>query len=696
VSDLHHPQPPDSVLADRSASPYPAPAAIAPPRTSAGFLVPRGDWLAFMLDRVEAGIVVHAATTEILYANAKATELLGVSADRILGTVNTDPRWSFVREDGSLMPIEEYPVGLALATRAVVRDLVLGLRRDSDGREVWLTCNAYPVLDPQGLVTEVVVTFTDITALKQVQRELQKSEERFHLVMRGSTDAPWDWDLVTDRVYYSPRWLEMIGYEPSMGPLDAALWTARLHPEDRDRVLAQLQREIRDRQGAFEAEFRLQHADGHYVLQLLRAFISRDAEGRAVRLTGCNTDITERRAIELRLRHTQKMEAIGQLAGGVAHDFNNLLAVVTGNLELLKLELFDHPSALELVNEASGAARRGADLTRRLLASTRQQALQPVVLDVVSMMDALVPVLRRLIHATIRIETLAELPLPHIRVDAGQLENALINLAINARDAMPDGGTLTVTAATLVLDAAAAEELEVLPGPYVSLSVADTGHGMSRDVMQHALEPFFTTKPVGRGSGLGLSMVYGFVKQSGGALRLTSEPGRGTEVRLCFPAVDGVRVRVGIDADVAAPAAIVRREPAVQAAAVAAPAPTPRAGACVLVVEDDPTVRRFCERALASLGFEVLSAENGPAAVALLESDASVQLLLTDVIMPGGMSGPDVVRAAQRLRPGLPALLMSGYPAHELDGDPALAEGRLLAKPFTRGELEARLRELLP
>lgn len=635
------------------------------------------DRYALVLDRVYAGVVVHGANTEIIYANALATELLGLSYDRMLGTVVTSPDWRFFAEDGSPLPIEQFPVVQALQRKTIITNMTVGIRRPADEKIVWAMGNAFPVLDAAGEIVEVVVSFVDITGLKEAQRALQSSEERLQLVLQGSTDAPWDWDLVTNELYYSPRWWQMLGYQTGELDTDATLWSRLMHQDDLVRVTPMLGGFLADGVTSYEIEFRLRHKNGQYVRVLSRGLIQRDAGGVPIRVSGTNTDITERHAIEQRLQQTQKMEVIGQLAGGVAHDFNNLLAVITGNLELLRIELEDGGLAHELLGEAFTAAQKGADLTRRLLASTRQQALQPTTVNVESTITNLAVVLRRLIGEPVRIETAVAPRLSQIRIDGREFENSLINLAINARDAMPEGGVLALGAEDIEFsDETLPAELGLPPGRYVRVSIADNGSGMTRDVIQHAIDPFFTTKPVGRGTGLGLSMVDGFVRQSGGSLKIQSEKGIGTTVHLYLPTSSDPASQVDDREDDLTQALVQRDE-------------------VVLVVEDDPSVRRYCVRCLQSLGYRTIEVADGPAAITALREAQRVDLLLTDVILPNGMSGPDVVAAARPLRPDLPSLFMSGYLAHMLDISDQQQQTPVLAKPFSRATLARNVHKLL-
>ncbi|MBP6901432.1 MAG: response regulator [Burkholderiaceae bacterium] len=378
--------------------------------------------------------------------------------------------------------------------------------------------------------------------------------------------------------------------------------------------------------------------------------------------------------LDARLRQSQRMQAIGQLTGGVAHDFNNLLTVVLGNAELLSEQLAAQqaPHAQQALAEAVvAAAERGAELTRQLLAFARKQALAPRPTEVNALVDGLHPMLQRTLGAPVQIEWLPGAGLWPAMVDPGQLENAVLNLCLNARDAMPGGGRLTLETANARLDAAyVGRHADLQPGDYVMLAVSDTGSGIAAEHLEQVFEPFFTTKEKGKGTGLGLAMVYGFVKQSAGHVALYSEPGHGTTVKLFLP-------RAAQPAD--APAAEVLQP--LQAGH----------GQVVLVVEDDAAVRRLAVNELRSLGYRVIEADSGPAALQRLQPGDGMlvpALLFTDVVMHGGMTGPELAEAALRLRPGLRVLFTSGYTdnaiAHHGRLDPGV---RLLAKPYRRAEL---------
>ncbi|MBU0724151.1 MAG: response regulator [Alphaproteobacteria bacterium] len=397
-------------------------------------------------------------------------------------------------------------------------------------------------------------------------------------------------------------------------------------------------------------------------------------EGRQAYLTVA-VDVTQRNIAEEHLRQAQKMEAVGQLTGGIAHDFNNLLAVIQGNLELISEKISAEPIINEMIAAALQAAERGGSLTQRLLAYSRRQPLAPQVIALNDVVKGLIHLLERTLGYEIEIQTDIDSTTWPIHIDPPQLESALINLAVNARDAMPNGGRLTITASNVDLDSAYARlHDDVAPGPYVLLSVTDSGTGMSPSVVKQAFEPFFTTKPLGRGTGLGLSMVFGFVKQSGGHIKIHSELGRGTTIKMYLPRAIGTSAPV----DEPRPAMNVK----------------PSKGELVLVVEDDSAVRRLTLALLSQLGYRTLEASDGPVALAIIKQSPAPDLLLTDVSMPNGMNGFCLAKAAKEIVPGLKVLLMSGNPG-DLLTEQNRDGARLILKPFKKMDLAAMIRAVL-
>jgi PAS domain S-box-containing protein len=398
------------------------------------------------------------------------------------------------------------------------------------------------------------------------------------------------------------------------------------------------------------------------------------ATGKRI-FTGFIRDLTSRHRIEEELRQAQKMEAVGQLTGGIAHDFNNLLTIISGNLEMIEKHVKDEPLR-SLLREAQGATDDGAKLTEQLLAFGRRQPLNPKLTAVDVLVSTFSELVRRTLGETVEVRILITGASHQALVDASQLQNALLNLALNARDAMPRGGRLTIEISSVHLDL---DYIQMYPqvrtGEYVLITVTDNGMGMSPEVKARAFEPFFTTKAQGSGTGLGLSMVYGFVKQSGGHVQLYSEPGQGTSVRLFLPTVRGREVDVGAGKEVTNE--------------------IPRGRETILVVEDDARVRRVAAARLKDLGYKVIEAPTAAQALALLPAHPEIALLFTDIVMPGGMSGDELAKEVRIVRPDIKILFTSGYAEPSIAGR-ELAESRSwLKKPYTAKDLAARLRELL-
>lgn len=387
-------------------------------------------------------------------------------------------------------------------------------------------------------------------------------------------------------------------------------------------------------------------------------------------------DLTARKLTEQQLQQAQKMEAVGQLSGGIAHDFNNLLTVIVGNAEHLSEQLKARPDLRRFAEDICQSGERGAELTQRLLAFSRRQFLQPQAIDCRQLLDSMHKLLKRTLRENIEIKTAFGPGTILAYADRAQLESAVLNLALNAQDAMPGGGHLTLSAETSSIDDHYRTlHPEVISGSYALISVTDDGEGMTAEVIEHAFEPFYTTKEVGKGSGLGLSMVYGFAKQSNGHVSIYSERGLGTTVRIYLPNA-AAEHSLGTDPD---------SEHAV-----------PRGHETVLIAEDDPFVRSSVILRVEALGYRVIAAVNGSEALHLLRTNADIDLLFTDIIMPGGMSGWDLGDQARQIRPGLPVVFSSGYPLETLvDQGRAHAQSIVLTKPYRTAELAKRLREAL-
>ena len=561
-----------------------------------------------------------------------------------------------------------------------------------------------PILGRDGLPERLLAVSRDITSTKESERRLALSQERLDLAL-GASDMVgiWDWDLTSGLLYADARFARFYGVDPARGesgaPIDA--YFRAVHPDDAARLHAEFHA-LFDSGGDYASDYRVVQPDGAVRWVSARGKLVRDAEGKALRFPGASVDITARKqaettvreanelletriaeALALRanaeeaLRQSQKMEAVGQLTGGLAHDFNNLLASISGSFDLLRRRLAQgqHTDLDRYIDIGRGATERAAALTHRLLAFSRRQTLDPKPTSANRLVQGMEELIRRTVGPEIHTALSLGDSLWPTLVDPHQLENALLNLCINARDAMPFGGHLLVKTANRTLTDAFAAEAGMVAGDYVVLDVTDSGSGMSAEIVQRVFEPFFTTKPLGMGTGLGLSMVYGFAKQSGGEVRIASEPGLGTSVCIYLP-------RHAVDE-------------APQGARLPLAPPRGAQGETVLVVDDERAVRTLILDILQDQGYTVLAASDGYGAMSILRSDVRVDLLVTDVGLPGGMNGRQIADAARVDRPGLPVLFVTGYAEGAMAGEMP-AGMHLLAKPFSMDLLSARVRELIP
>jgi len=497
----------------------------------------------------------------------------------------------------------------------------------------------------------------------RAERALRRTEARQAAILKAlpivfhsrSAEPPFAPSFVSESVE------QVTGFAPARFTEQADFGTSRIHPDDLATVLERVSDCVRT--GHYSVEFRWLCADGQYRVLQDQGVLGPSDDGERREIVGVILDATERKSLEDQLVQARKMEAVGQLTGGVAHDFNNLLTVVLGNIDMLATRKEEDARRMRRIEAVRAAAERGRDLTGQLLAFSRRQRLTPVTLDANSLITEFAPLLRQAVGEAVTVDLQLADGVLATHVDATQLETALLNLAVNARDAMPEGGVLTIT--TLH------EPAPVGMGSVV-IEVRDTGTGMDETVRSRVFEPFFTTKDVGKGSGLGLSQVYGFVSQSDGEVKLESELGRGTTFRLILPAATG---------EAEAP----RRE---------GPAPQVVGGTeKILLVEDDATVLALTQDVLCGLGYRVVTATNAQEALVALQADPDLDLLFTDVVMPGGVSGLSLARTARELRPQLRVLLTSGFV-----GESRIVDGRefpLLDKPYETANLAATLRKLL-
>jgi PAS domain S-box-containing protein len=644
-------------------------------------------------ERLRLKAVLEAAPIGIVVAEAPSGRIVGQNprADRIFGhglipTADLEQHrgWILYTPERDRLALDRYPLVRAI-TQGETSASEEYLYRRGDDTLAWVQLTAAPVRDAWGGIVGGVVCIEDIGGRKATEEALRRLNETLEATVAERThelDSIWrhSRDMLCVARFdgsftrLNPAWAETLGWAPE--DLLGAPFHDLIHPDDRGRTRSAMA-VLGDGLPVPGFENRYRHKDGTYRWFSWNAV---PHEGMIYAIVRDITDEKDAKAAlakaEDALRQSQKMEAVGQLTGGIAHDFNNLLTGITGALDLMQRRIAQGRTADvgRYVEIAIGSAERAAALTHRLLAFSRRQPLDPRPTDVGRLVASMEDLLRRTTGEAIAFEvSLADGLWPTL-CDPHQLENALLNLVINARDAMPEGGRLTVGTANVTVDEATPGGPDL--GDYVALTVADSGHGMSPEVAARAFDPFFTTKPMGQGTGLGLSMIYGFVRQSEGRVTIDSAVGRGTRVRIVLPRLVG--------------AAAVMETPE-------NPAATPRAAAAetVLVVEDEASVRDVVVEVLADLGYHALQAPDGPAGLRMLEEGGRVDLLVTDVGLPG-MNGRQLAEQARRLRPGLPVLFITGYAEDALFGDGAVDPGlQMLPKPFSIDALAGRIRAMI-
>ncbi len=611
-----------------------------------------------------ANVIIHDASGRILYWTTGCERFYGWSREEALGAVVHEllktkyplPRGELLaklQKEGSWQGEIEH--------------------QKKDGSLAWVASLWVARKSEDDVIHAVLQNNSEITRLKRAQVEIAAREAHLRSILDTVPEAMVVTDANGSVTLFSAAAAQLFGYRPEevVGQNVQMLMPEPYRREHDDYV----ERYLKTGEARIIGYGRVVKGltkDGAVFPMELAVGEARSSGQRI--FTGFIRDLTSRQKMEGELRQLQKMEAIGQLTGGLAHDFNNLLTVITGNLEMLEGSLKDSDQR-ELLKEAYDAAEDGAKLTGQLLAFGRRQPLNPKPTDLTLLISNFSDLLRRSLGESIELNIRLTGSRHLCIVDASQLQNALLNLAINSRDAMPRGGQLTIEVSQVRLDADYAQMYpEIRTGRFILIAVTDTGSGMADEVRQRAFEPFFTTKPTGSGTGLGLSMVYGFVRQSGGNIQIYSELERGTSVRIFLPVAQADQTS---------------DEPSSSAADKVA---LPRGSETILVVEDDARVRRVTTARLRSLGYEAIEADSGAAALHLLDVHPTIAMLFTDVVMPGGMNGDELAKAALSLRPDIKVLFTSGY------AEPAVARlgaGAWLKKPYTAADLADKVSEIL-
>ena len=644
-----------------------------------------------VFEAVPVGIVItEAPSGRVIDGNKQVERIL---RHPILETERVDGyrAWVSFHADGRQVESAEFPMARVITGGEEHPELEVHYRR-GDGTMAWVRMAAAPIRDPAGRLTGGVVAIMDVDQQKRAEaalRELNATLERRVAETVAERDRIWrissELMLISradsGAVAVNPAWQRTLGWTPE--ELAGRRFLELVHPDDIEETLQELARLAA---GATTQRFenRYRHRDGSY------RWLSWAAVPEGGMIHSIARDITAEKAAaevlrrtEEQLRQSQKMEVVGQLTGGVAHDFNNLLTVVQGNLEMAKRRLeagTKDPRLSRFIGNAIEGAQRAAVLTHRLLAFARQSPLRPEAVDLNRIVNGMSELIRRTLGENIAIETVLAGGLWQAEADPNQVESAILNLCVNARDAMAEGGKLTIETGNTALDDAypAVARGEVKPGQYVMVAVCDTGTGMAPEVQERVFEPFFTTKPVGKGTGLGLSQVFGFLRQSGGHAAIYSEPDQGTTVKLYFPRLvrDVARVPSGA-------------EPAMPPAALGT-------GETIVLVEDEDMVREFAVSALEEAGYRVVAASDGPSGLALLDAHPEASLLFTDVVLAGPMNGRKVADEAQLRRPELKVLFTTGYTRNAIIHHGRLDEGvEVITKPFTASALVTKIRRVL-
>ena len=543
----------------------------------------------------------------------------------------------------------------------------------TDGKFVWQQCTIHSLFDERGRPQEFQSVIHDITNRKQLEETLREREEFFRLISESMTDMVAVLDRSGKRIYNSPSYATLLGDPSNLVGTNSFI---DIHPDDRESIQRIFEKTVSTGAGQ-RAEFRFIRKDGTIRHVESQGNVVLDKTGRPSKIVVVSRDITERLTLETKLRQSQKMEAIGRLAGGIAHDFNNLMQAIIGYTTLLLRRVEPGDANRDMIVQIEKSADRAAALTAQLLAFSRKQILQPKIFSLDNSVAEVNKLLRRLIGENIQLISRVEGSASYVCADPGQIEQVILNLSLNARDAMPQGGTLKIETSSLELtekDEGFSDEF--LPGPFVRLSITDTGTGMTPEVKSHLFEPFFTTKNPGKGTGLGLSIVYGIVRQSGGEISVTSEVGRGTTFHVFLPRVPAPAQSVPVVSDLP-PVSAGGRE-------------------TILLVEDEEIVRGMLGEVLRAQGYTVVEAPHGPAAIDLAARMAGpIHLLISDMLMPE-MNGWELAKRLLATRPGLPVLYISGYSDDEARRFGKFeGTGQFLQKPFRPDALLAKAREIL-
>jgi PAS domain S-box-containing protein len=626
-----------------------------------------------LVEQMREGAVTLNTQGTILYCNQSFAELVGARSENIVG----EPIFGFVAEHDELKAMlqragpegESAELSMVVATGALAQVNLSMVNMVVEAGEDRLLCL---------IVTDLRQNHERARELSQANLRLAaeiadraRAEESLAIALDAADMGSWDLDLASGQSTRSPRHDAIFGYPERVSRWGLKDTADHFLPEDRQAFLEAMDGAVKT--GRIDIERRIKRASDAAVRWVQVKGRTSYNEGRPERIAGIIVDNTERRLLDETLRQGQKMEAIGQLTGGIAHDFNNLLMIIGGSLESLSRRVHLDDRMQKLLDAARLGVVRGATLNEQLLAFARRQDMRVEAVCVTNLLPTFETLLDRALGEAVQVEVRRTRDLWYCKTDSHQLETAILNLAINARDAMNDRGSLVLTTRNAAVPAEQAAPHEAAPGDFVVVAVADAGPGMPPEIAARVFEPFFTTKEMGKGTGLGLSQVYGFARQSGGFVELESELGKGTTVSIYLP----------------------RCEQPDEESAAALETPIPSAEGTVLLVEDDPDVREATRAMLEELGYHVIEAGSADAALAVIAQDPGIDLVFTDVIMASGMTGIELARTVREGRPDLPVMLTSGYTAQRLAPTAGNRELPLLRKPYTLNQLSDALRDMI-
>jgi PAS domain S-box-containing protein len=634
------------------------------------------DLMRYVIAHARSAIAVHDRDLNYVYVSERYLREYNVKEQEVIG-----------KHHYEIFP--DLPQKWRDVHQRALKGEVISAEEDSyphpDGSLDWTRWECRPWHEPNGDIGGIILYTEVITERKRAEERIRESESELRRSQAIAHVGHWIWDCAPNRLRCSEEMKRIFGVDVNAPPVTPEAWLRpAAHPEDAERVL-RTAAVLRDGGRVEPLEFRIVRPDGvvRHVLAV-QGDRHEDEDGRLTRVTGVVQDITElrqseeqRQALEGQLQQAMKMEAVGRLAGGIAHDFNNLLTGILGNVELALLDLAPDAPLAATLRTIGQAADSAAVLTRQLLAFSRKQIIEPRVVNLNDLIDNLHKMLVRVIGEDVTLRTVLSKDLHPVLVDPGQFQQVLLNLAVNARDAMPDGGTLVIETAEVELDEAyCAAHPEAQPGPFVMLAVSDTGHGMSDEVKSHLFEPFFTTKSMGRGTGLGLATTFGIVKQAGGSIEVYSEPGVGTSFKVYLPRAEGAATSVGT--------------------ARGRKGAMPGGRETVLVVEDEAVVRDLVMGILNRLGYRVLAAANAEEALALARRHREpIDLLMTDVVMPG-MNGRELAERLTVVHPETRVLYASGYTENVIVHHGVVdATLNFIGKPYSPQGLAMKIRDVL-